>query len=98
MFLGEDEGVTHLQHREGEGEEAAGDEVGGNERERNFDQRFEGRAAEVLGGFFEGFARLLEASNGGAHDVGEAADGVGDDEQNRGIADGVEEREEFSFL
>ena len=57
-----------------------------------------GRAAEVLGGLLEGDARLLETGRGRAHDVGEPADRVGDDEQHGRVAHRVDEREEAALL
>src|SRR6478735_4135265 len=81
LFLGENERVGHLEHREREGQQATGDEVGEDERQRDLEHRLERRAAEVLRGLLERLAGLLETGRRRADDVGKAANRVGDDQQ-----------------
>ena len=98
LLHGEDERVGDFEHREGKREQAASHHVRGDEREGDAAQGAQRRAAEILRGFFERDAGLLKARDGGAHDVRQAADGVGDDEQASGIFRGIEEGEGASIL
>src|SRR5687768_17265389 len=93
LFLGEDERVAHLQHRKGKGQQPARDHVRDNQRQCYLDHGSERRGTEILRGLFQGFAGLLEAGGSGAHDVRQPANRVGDNQQNRGVAGWVQERE-----
>ena len=77
LLLGQDKGVAHLQHGEGKSEESASEEVRCNEGERDFAEGLEGRASEIVGGFLEGNTGLLKPSGGGANNVRETSNGVG---------------------
>src|ERR1017187_2445077 len=98
LLLREDDRVAHLEHRERECEQGSRHEVGRDKGQRDLDHRPEGGASEVLRGLLERHARLLEAGGRGAHDVGEPADRVGDDEQHGRVAHGVYEGEEAALL
>jgi len=64
LFLREDERVADLEHGKREREQSAGDDVGHDQRQSDFDHGLEGRAAEILGGVLERFARLLKPRGG----------------------------------
>lgn len=90
-FLGEDHAVADIEHGKGEGQDGAGNEVGAEEREADLEQGFPGRSAHVGRGFLEGDVGLLESGIGRADDVGEAVDGVGNDQHEGGILARIEQ-------
>lgn len=94
LALCEDERVGDFEHREGEGEESAGDEVGGDEGDDDASDGGDGGGAEVDGGLFELAGGLLESGDGGAHDIGQSADRVGDDQQQNGVGVGSDDIDE----
>ena len=91
LFLGEDERVADFQHGEGERQQSAGHEIGGDEGGGDPPEGAGGRAAEIHGGFFECHAGLLESGDRAAHDIRQSSHAVGDDEDDDRIVIGHQE-------
>jgi hypothetical protein len=89
--LGQHQAVRHLQHAEGEGQQRARDQVGHDERQGDAAQGGEQARAQIGRRLLEGDRGLLQARHCGTHHVGQAADAVGDDQEQRGVGAHIEQ-------
>ena len=98
LLLGKDERVTDLQHRKRKGEQASRKKVCGDEGNGDFPQGSQWRAAEILCRLLERDARLLKSRCSGAHHIGQAADRIGNDQNDQRIDRGIQKGEWFPLL
>ena len=78
--------------------ESARQQIGRDERQRDLPQRPQRRRAEVLRGFLQRHAGLLEPGGDGSDDIREPPHGISDDEERGRVFCGVEEREDSALL